>query len=58
MGTWFDLRDMSRVAWLGDNFGQIAKFRDRWQQVIDNMQPIVSFQEDVLREVLHDQLII
>ena len=56
MGTWFGLRDLGRVAWLGDSFGQIAKFRDRWQHVLDNMIPGVSFQEDVLREVLHDQL--
>ena len=56
MGTWFGLHDLGRVAWLGDTFGHIAKFGDRWQHVLENMQPGVAFQEDVLREVLHDQL--
>ena len=56
MGTWFGLHDLSRVAWFGDNFNQIGKFRDRWQHVLEHMQPGVAFQEDVLREVLHDQL--
>ena len=50
------LHDLGPVAWLGDSFEQIAKFRDRWQHVLDNIVPGVSFQEYLMTEVLRDRL--
>ena len=40
------------VEWQGDSAAQVAKLRDRWMRVIENLNPGVTFQEDMLRDIL------
>ena len=40
------------VEWQGDSAAQVAKLRDGWMRVIKNLNPRVTFQDDMLRDIL------
>ena len=52
LGTYYGVQDLVAVEWQGDSAAQVAKFRDRWMRVIENLNPGVTFQEDMLRDIL------
>ena len=56
LGTYYGIQDLVGVEWQGDSAPQVAKFRDRWQKVLENINPGVTFQEEMLRDILFKKM--
>ena len=39
LGTYYGIQDLVGVEWQGDAAPQVAKFRDRWMKVLENINP-------------------
>ena len=56
LGTYFSVQDLISVDWVGDSPQQVAKFRDQWLKVVDNLSPGVQFQDSMLRDILFSKM--
>ena len=56
MQTFYGIHDLGQIGWIGDTAQQITQFRDRWLRIIENLDPAIQLDRDLLRNTLHRQM--
>ena len=52
LNTYYGIHGIGKVVWLGYSFAQISQFRDKWCRLIENLDPAVQIDEELLKHTL------